>query len=361
VVQGLFRESFNKHVMGLVVGTFTYCLVVLRSVHSALEPGGEPVIPNVSVAVGVVLGIASLLAIVAFISHNAHKMDVSEILAGVASQTVDKLVESWPEPGTSPDAPATSGLDRAQPFTTFAVRFERSGWIQYVDRDRMRRAVPDGTLVRLLCTAGQYATAGAPLCTLSPEPTGEASDIVSGICAAVQVGAARTIVQDPSYGIRQLADVALKALSPGVNDPTTAQDAVFHLGGVLAEAYRRDPPPMSSADDRGRVILDTVPVGHAELTALAFSEIRLCGVSQPQVAIYLLETMATLLATLDPARGFDARRALVREAQLVLAGTEREALLPEDIDRVRAVYVRHFGADASGRSGATTSGNRTDG
>ena len=80
VVHTLFRDPYNKRVMALVVGTFTYCVVVLRSVRSALEQGGDPVVPNISVAIAVVLGIATILAIVAFINHSAHAMDVSEIL-----------------------------------------------------------------------------------------------------------------------------------------------------------------------------------------------------------------------------------------------------------------------------------------
>ncbi len=80
VVHTLFRDPFNKRVMALVIGTFTYCIVVLRSVRSALEADGEPIIPNLAVALAVGLGIAAILAIVAFIDHAAHTMDVSEIL-----------------------------------------------------------------------------------------------------------------------------------------------------------------------------------------------------------------------------------------------------------------------------------------
>src|SRR5665811_422850 len=80
VVHTLFRDPFNRRVMGLVVGTFTYCLLTLRSVRSSLEKGGDPVIPNLSVAIGVILGIITILAIVAFINHSAHSMDISTIL-----------------------------------------------------------------------------------------------------------------------------------------------------------------------------------------------------------------------------------------------------------------------------------------
>ena len=95
VVHTLFRDPFNKRVMALVVGTFTYCVVVLRSVRSALEQGGEPVIPNISVAIAVVLGIATILAIVAFINHSAHAMDVSEILERIRRETTDQIRAEW--------------------------------------------------------------------------------------------------------------------------------------------------------------------------------------------------------------------------------------------------------------------------
>ena len=95
VVHTLFRDPFNKRVMALVVGTFTYCVVVLRSVRSALDPGGDPVIPNISVAIAVVLGIATILAIVAFINHSAHAMDVSEILERIRRETTDQIRAEW--------------------------------------------------------------------------------------------------------------------------------------------------------------------------------------------------------------------------------------------------------------------------
>ncbi len=95
VVQTLFRDPYNKRVMALVVGTFTYCVIVLRSVRSPLEQSGHAVIPNLSVAVAVVLGIATILAIVAFINHSAHSMDVSVILERVRHEAVAHVQREW--------------------------------------------------------------------------------------------------------------------------------------------------------------------------------------------------------------------------------------------------------------------------
>ncbi len=158
VVSGLFRDPFNKRVIGLVVGTFAYCLVVLRSVRSAIEQQGQSVVPNVSVAVGVLLGVASILAIVAFINHNADAMDISEILDGVTSDAIEAVDRHWsanlfePSPTEQPDVvPNGPGL---------AVTFDRDGWVQLLDRASLLAVAPEGGTVRLDAAVGRYVTVG---------------------------------------------------------------------------------------------------------------------------------------------------------------------------------------------------------
>jgi hypothetical protein len=134
VVHTLFRDPFNKRVMALVVGTFTYCVVVLRSVRSALEFGGDPVIPNISVAIAVVLGIATILAIVAFINHSAHAMDISEILERIRRETTEQIRAEWTPTKPGVDTDHEIPPPSAEPTTV--IRADRSGWIQ---ADRPRR------------------------------------------------------------------------------------------------------------------------------------------------------------------------------------------------------------------------------
>src|SRR5690606_23782105 len=97
VVHSLFRDPFNRRVMGVAVGTFTYCLIALRAVRGPLEEGGDPVVPNLSVAVGVVLGVLAILAIVAFIDHNAHTMEASQILGRISADSKENFDRTWPE------------------------------------------------------------------------------------------------------------------------------------------------------------------------------------------------------------------------------------------------------------------------
>jgi uncharacterized membrane protein len=149
--------------------------------------------------------------------------------------------------------------------------------------------------------------------------------------------------QDASYGIRQLADVALVALSPGVNDPTTAQDAIFHLAAVMREVLRRDLPPSAEHDGEDRWLVRAERPTHDDLLDLAFDEIRRASSDQPTVSVYLLEALHLLDRSL-PERQGAARLGLRRHARLVLRSAEHADLLPADLDVVREAYQHRFPA-----------------
>ena len=342
VVHGLFRDPFNKRVMGVVVGTFTYCLVVLRSVRDSVSDGGDPVIPNISAALAVLLGLIAVLAIVAFIDHSAHTMDVSQILQRITDDTLGQVRRVWPErDGTGQSGPATQIPDT----DGFCVVNSENGWIQHVDHAELLKVVEPGGTIEVHVAVGHYAVSGAPLCTIWPAPQGDGdrkatSESVRG---AIAIGRTRTMSQDVSYGLRQLADVGIKALSPGINDPTTAQDAIFHITAVLAEVLRRDAPQRSLEDDEGRRLIDEGENRHVEMIALAYDELRQFATEQPRVSIYLLESISMVIDLLERDGIHDWTETLRQQAQLIVEGAEPSQLMPHDTERVRAAHVRRFG------------------
>ena len=195
---------------------------------------------------------------------------------------------SVPEPIEAPDHPA------------HIVRFDRAGWVQQIDTAALLAGLADGTTAWVHTYPGRYAIPGAPLCALSTVPDDvEATE--QTIFDAVSTGNTRTMQEDISFGLRQMADVGLKALSTGINDPTTAQDSIFHGAAVLAELLRRDPPPRELKGDRDRrVVLVEQPTGD-DLVRLAFGELRRAAATQPTVCIYLLEALHLLREGLDAA------------------------------------------------------------
>lgn len=347
VIHGFFRDPFNKRVMGVVVGTFTYCLVVLRSVRGPLEQDGSPIIPNLSVSVAVALGVLSILAIVAFISHSAHAMDVSKILESVNNDAVAQIRRLWSDPDAAdPDPDPDRERDRdGRPATSSAgdelvVHIEESGWIQQVDFDRLATAAGSGH-VRVHVLVGRYAIPGTRLCTIAPPPDDQ--DLAGEEArASLVVGDARTAQQDVTYGVRQLADVALKALSPGVNDPTTAQDAIFHLGGLVRELLHREPPPVRRRVGDDCIVEVTDEVTHDDIVDLAFDEIRLAAQGMPTVCIYLLEVLDLLDGALAD-RPATVTGGLRRQARLIRDGAQIADLLPHDRQRIEDAHRARFG------------------
>ena len=355
VVQTLFRDPFNKRVIAIVMGTFAYCLVVLRAVRGPLEEGGEQVVPNISLALAVLLGITAVLATVAFINHSAHSMDISVVLERVTDGALDHARRHWPERSRADDEQLTGTPSAAELVSVpiederageagVVLRFRRNGWVQALDVDRLANLVPPRGTIVVLSSAGRYAVQGAPLCRVLGE-VDDAGDLESAVHDAVVLGNSRTMQQDASYGVRQLSDVALRAMSPGVNDPTTAQDAIFHLASVVTELLRREPPsPVRVTEGGGRLVLAEEP-SHDDLVRIAFEELRRVAAPHPTVCIYLLEALHLIRTALDE-EGLDACAEVDEQARLVVEGSDASDSLPHDRRLVREAHQRRFGTSA---------------
>lgn len=309
VLHGLFRDTFTKRVLGLVVATFTYCLLVLRAVRGQIEEGGAPIVPNLSVIVALLLGILSILAIVAFINHTAHSMDATDLIRRITAETraqVERLAEPPEESDGDPEPAAPQAPEGA-----FEVAASRDGWVQQIDDRGLLAATDEGSTIRVETFPGDFVPRGAVLCYVWPEPE-DPRHATREVREAIHLGRTRTMQQDLAFGLRQLVDVALRALSPGINDPTTAGEVISHLGGILRDILVRDLPPGFRSDGRGRRLFYPYRVDHGRLVELAFEQIRQAGASQPAVVRRLLDTLGPLARHVEES-GYADRAAMVRQ------------------------------------------------
>jgi uncharacterized membrane protein len=340
VIHGLVRDPFNRRVIAIVVGTFTYCLVSLQRVRGPVAEGGEEVVPELAVAVGLLLGVVAVLAVVAAINHTSRKMDVSVILGDIVEQatTTAPAPSSGGELATAPDWAIPEGVPVS------VVRFDADGWVRQIDRRGLMSLVDPGGIVRLEMDAGRYAIRSTPLCTIWPAvPDDRLDEVERSARRCVRLGPTRTTSDDAGYGVRQLVDVALRALSPGVNDPTTAQDAIFHLGTVLVDRLTSPPAPTAYQDEEGRRLLAPHALTDEELAELAFAELRRAGAGQPAVAVYLLQAIGLVA---DAARANDAGDRVApfaRQARLLLDDVDAAAVIADDRVHVHQTYRRLFG------------------
>jgi uncharacterized membrane protein len=335
-VQGIFRDPFNKRIMGTVVGTFTYCLVVLRSIQSP-DSAADPTVPNASVGLAVVLGIASILAIILFINHSAHRLDVSEILHVTAIESIEQVRSTWLDPEDARPAPAelddTGDDHRPGTRSSLDVRFDDWGWVQRFDARALCALAPPRGVVRFDAYTGQFVVPGVRLCRIWPAPD-DPELVARAAQAAVQLGGTRTVTQDASYGLRHLADIALRALSPGVNDPTTAVDAIRHLGVVVGEMLVRLPPGAGATDGDGRRLLVPGAPSAADVVRGAFDEVRTAAAPHPRVCIAIIETLRDIDVSVRHDVSPATRQLLRTHAERVVDECARESPSAVDLDAV---------------------------
>lgn len=322
VLRGFFRDPVSKRAMGIAAGTFTYSLAVLRVVRVP-RGGEEALVPYLSVLISLVMGLITLLAILHFISHSAHSMQAGEIIRRVMDETEEQLHRICSPLGTENHQPAPE--EWKTPGTI--IRVPHSGWLQQMNLHRLEDLCPEAGVIRIETHVGYFATYESPLCTVWPEVDEDTADRIQD---CFMMGRSRTMQQDLGFGIRQLVDIGLRALSPGVNDPTTADEVIVHLGVLLRRLLVSDlPPAVRPTENGGTIYLRDMPT-HVEFLGEAFDQLRRAGANQPAVVTTLLSTLGMLLTETDR-YGLEEHSAAVKEmARLTLAGAVREQPLEED-------------------------------
>ncbi len=314
LLRTFMRDRANQVVLGVFVSTYLYCLLVLRTIRGELEQSGGPFVPHLSVSVSVVLTVASLGVFVYFIHHAAQLIQVSHIIASVGTgleELIDRLVPagdrtSRDERGTLAAPPAGDGR---------LVRADSSGYVEQVDDESLlTAAVERDVLVRLTVRAGSHVAPGSVLAEVWPvERTDDA--FAGAVRGAIVLGDQRTEQQDIEFGFQQLEQIALRALSPAINDPFTAGICVDRLGVTLCSLAERPRPPHLTTDDAGRPRVIAQEVTFSELLVSAFGEIRRSGRDIPYLLMRLLGTLARIA---EHAHRREDLEAIREQADLVL-------------------------------------------
>lgn len=286
VLRHFTGDRANQIVLAVFIGTFTYATLVLRTVRSEDDAGGA-FVPVLAVSVAILLSLVCIGLLIFFIHHSARSIQVSVIIDTAADDTV-ALVRDYfrelPEGGFDLTGPPSSG----GPPAVICCRY--GGYLQDLDDDELLSIAREQNLtIRVLEPVGAFTYEGAVLAKVWP--AGRVDDEVEQrIHDTFVTGIERTLHHDVAFGVRQLADIAIKALSPAINDPTTATQAVDRIGGILVMAGRRLPPArILTAEGRPAVFLPTV--SFEELVDLAYTQIRHFGAGDVIFISHLLLTL----------------------------------------------------------------------
>lgn len=327
VLRSLIGDRTSQLTMGTLVGIVFFCFLVLQAIRD--QP---PFVPVLGATLATVFFLSGLALLVNFIHHISQMIQINNIVEMVARQTERAVDELLPERVPSGTAPVTPERP-TPPAGAVLIESRRSGYIQSVDLCWLQRAAAEGGVcLQVLLPVGGFATRDVALVAASPAERvtpGLASDVLS----AFRLGAVRTIHQDPDFGIRLLVDVALRAISPAVNDPSTAYTCVQQLGRLLVRAIGRH-DPAAARTEAGRP-------GCVRLPSPSF--LRMLDHAVTQIRQYSRGDFAVTLALLDVLRdlALETRHrpyldAIGAQAELIGATRNPAVFAEPDLARIRA-------------------------
>jgi uncharacterized membrane protein len=334
LLRNFMRDLGTQLVLSIFVGAFAYSTAGLFTV--GIQRGGQDqFVPRLAVTGSLALGLASVFVLVYFIHHLTRSIQIDVIMGQVEREARAVIDDVYPDP-----AGRTEPEERCPdpPASAVAVPSARSGYIQAVQPEALiGAAIHYDLTVRLTGMVGEYVVEGTTIAWAwrrSPdEPPPKPELLGPAIGQSVEIGFERTMLQDVGFGIRRLVDIANKALSPAINDPYTAVQAVHHLSVLLCSLARRRLGDRLHRDGRG-TIRAAVPLPQfADYLRLGTAQIRRYGAGEPALARSLIELLNDVGAsTLDP----DRRAAVARHLLLVLQDAERKTSQPADVELVRA-------------------------
>jgi uncharacterized membrane protein len=338
LLRSFLRDRPNQVVLSVFVATFSYTAAGLYTVGVSSGSRTE-VFPRLAVSGSLVLLFASLAMVVYFADHLAHSIQIDAIMLGIerGALAVLRAASDRPVPAAA-GAASREPTSPARPARALAVPARTSGYVQTAHPEVLVDvASRAGVAIELRTRVGEHVVAGTTLAWVWPvRPGGTAvvsQALADDVRAAVRIGFERTLEQDVGLAIRQLADIACKALSPAVNDPYTAVQAIDHLSVVLSELARRPLGNQVYRDPNGSGVVVLTASRFETFLSVPCGQVRRYGAGEPTVSLALLRLLATCGVVLDPTSPRWAT--LEREAALVLADAERTIGQPADLVLLR--------------------------
>jgi len=325
IIVSFARDRVTQWTLGIFLGTFSYCMAALPAARSMPHPFA----PVATVLGAMLLALACVGWLLFFIHHISQAISVNHIVDRIASETEAIIDEMMPYPRRHTRIADTEPIDA----TTWECRVlsHVSGYIRFIDTQRLVNLAKSYRVkVHVLRRVGQFVPAGIPLLMvykgerLSPEG-------IADLHSVFDFGPSRTLQQDVEFGVLQIVDIALKAISPAVNDPSTAISCVDQLSRILIRFASREPLEPTLYDPPGVARVSILWPDFERLLDSAFEQIRMYSKADVAVSLRMLRALSDIAsATPDP--GY--RGTLAERGRRIVAGCA-EKLGEDELKEIR--------------------------
>jgi uncharacterized membrane protein len=335
ILYNFMRDTGNQFVLGTFIATFVFCVLILRTIRGADEAGRF--VPAISITVGLALGLLSMGVLIYFIHHVAVSIQAPNVVAVIGRDLADEVEREFaPENGIPPEK-RTPGLPDEFDRDAAVVESTVDGYVQALDEDALVEIAQRADLLLVIeRRPGKFVSEGLPLVRAWPAERmnlGWESDIRSRFVLGWQ----RTSEQDVEFAADQLSEVAIRALSPAINDPFTAMGCLDWLGAALCRAARGRTPDPVRVDDEGRVrVVYRHPITFSGLADAAFVQIRQFGARSPAVMLRMLEVITTVIRSTRGDR--DEIQVLLQHAETIRRAALDNVEEPRDRNDIEERY-----------------------
>jgi uncharacterized membrane protein len=344
MLRNFIRDRGTQVTLGTFVATFFYATLVLISI------GGTSgrFVPHLSITVAVILVAVSMGVLIYFIHHIAISIQLPRVIHTIARDLSKAIDTESTVVGPAAEAgPSVAELMRRMAEGGGTVGAPSSGYLQFIQYEALvGLATEKGAVIRLLRRPGHFVVSGQPMALVWPPQA--APGVSDALRRAHVSGPTRTLAQDLPFAVDQLVEIAIRALSPAVNDTFTALTCIDWLGESLCKVSAGWHPVRVHRDSHGFVRLITAHISYERLVERAFEKIRQAGYGMPAVMIRQLESLTNIM---EHTRTAEQRELLLAQARMIYTASEESVHEPADRADVRHEFEEVLGSAA--RMGGT--------
>jgi uncharacterized membrane protein len=328
IMLGFARDGVTQWTLGIFLGTFSYCMAALPAARSLPHPFA----PVATVLGAMALALACVAWLLFFIHHISNAISVNQIVDRIASETEAVIEDIMPWPRKKQHLTADEQVEDL-PWE-LAISSEASGYIRFIEIRRLTALAKSFHIkIQVLRRVGHFVPEGVPFLRVSRAER-VTPERVAALRAVFDLGPSRTLQQDVEFGVLQIVDIALKAISPAVNDPSTAISCVDQLSRILIRVASREPPESRLYDPPGVLRVYIPWVGFDRLLDAAFEQIRMYSKTDVAVSLRILRALADIARTTqEPA----IQQTVLDRANRLVAGCA-ERLAEHEMTEIRARF-----------------------
>jgi uncharacterized membrane protein len=324
LIRNFMSDKGTQSVLGVFVAIFTYCLLVLQATTSVET---HHFIPGLATYFALILAFAGVGVLIYFIHHVAHSIQADNVIDKVYCQLKVDIERLFPTQKTQNEDLDTGPLSYSETHYRQSLKSQKDGYIQAIDIKKLTQLAAENEIkVKVLVKAGDAVVTGFTLMKLGIDDANQRPDEKT-LLACILVGAKRTPIQDPEFAINQLVEIAVRALSPGINDPFTAITCTDKLCAILCTLTQRTFPPSKHKDQQGTVRVITHAFKFSQLAHAAFNQIRQHAKSSVAVTIRLLESLQLIA---DLVSDQDQREFVEQQRDMIAQASEQQSLCRQD-------------------------------